>query len=826
MTLSPMMQQYMDTKKAHPNCLLFFRLGDFYEMFFEDAKTGAKELELTLTGKSCGLEERAPMCGVPHHSVDNYIAKLVERGYKVAICEQMTDPATSKGLVEREITQIITPGTILNSSMLEEKKNNFLASCFIDARGTGFAYSDISTGEVYVTSLGGLSRSDDLDNEITRIGAKEVLINEKGSLYYDIQQFADINNVFITQLPEDTCSLASARRRVERQFHIGNPGELDTLCDRYGILALGQLLAYLDENQKHGVDQLIDLQVYALSNRMTLDRATIANLELVETIYERKVQGSLIGVLDHTHTAMGARKLKKWIKEPLNQLEPIVERHDAVEELVANPLLRNDLVEGLKAVYDFERLSTRIACGNANGKDMVALRNSLYALPDMKWSLMDCESLLLQELGQKIDPLDPVFALIDQAIVEDPPYTIREGGLIQDGFSPELDAMKASIREAKEWIAGLEMRERENTGIPNLKVGYNKVFGYYIEITKSQYAKVPEHYIRKQTLVNAERFIIPSLKEKEDLVMHAETKIHQLEYDLFTNLREQIKTYIAVLQTTAQCVSTLDVLCSFADVSVKNDYVKPEMTEGDEIRIEKGRHPVIEETMSNGSFVSNDTMIDQKERSLLLITGPNMAGKSTYMRPTADIVLMAEAGGSEPARRAVIGVLDRIFTRIGASDNLAAGRSTFFVEMNELAYILHTATQRSLVLLDEIGRGTSTYDGLSIAWAVCEYLCAPQRRIRTLFASHYHELTDLENRLPGFCNLNVDVVEEGGEIVFLHKIIEGSANKSYGIQVAKLAGVPRELLDNAQSKLEEMELRQEEMYGDQGHQLSLFGREG
>ncbi|MBQ2063425.1 MAG: DNA mismatch repair protein MutS, partial [Firmicutes bacterium] len=584
-------------------------------------------------------------------------------------------------------------------------------------------------------------------------------------------------------------------------------------------------LGYLEHTQKHSMDQLIVLHTYELGNHMTLDRATIANLELTETIFDRRLQGSLLGVLDHTHTAMGARKLKKWLREPLNSLPEIQERLDAVEELMDDPLLRNNITEGLKVVYDFERLSTRIACGNANGKDMIALRNSLYALPEIKFDLLDREAPLLKELGEKIDTCDKVYTLIDEAIVEDPPFAVKEGGLIKPGYAKELDEIKDSIKDAKAWIADLENVEREKTGISNLKVGYNKVFGYYLEITRSQYDKIPEHYIRKQTLVNAERFIIPELKEKEDLVMNAETRINKMEYELFQEIRETIKGYIAKIQTTAQCISTLDVLTSFADVSEKNDYRKPEMNEGDEILIERGRHPVIEQMIRNGTFVSNDVLLDRDKRSMLLITGPNMAGKSTYMRQTAVIVLMAQAGCFVPCERAVIGIVDRIFTRIGAADNLSQGKSTFFVEMSELAYILEMATEKSLILLDEIGRGTSTYDGLSIAWAVCEYLCGPERKIRTMFASHYHELTDLEKKLPGLTNLNVAVSEGNGEIVFLHKIVEGSASKSYGIQVAKLAGVPKELLDNATLKLNEMETRQEEMYGDQGHQISFFRTE-
>ena len=525
-------------------------------------------------------------------------------------------------------------------------------------------------------------------------------------------------------------------------------------------------------------------------------------------------------MLDHTHTAMGARKLKKWLREPLNSCSLIRGRLDAVEALWGDSLRLNNLEESFKAIYDFERLSTRIACGNANAKDLVALAASLSALPDVKFDLLDSSSALLQELGERMDLCEEVREKILAAITEEPPFSVREGGLIRPGYSEELDTLKASIADAKEWILGLEATERERTGISNLKVGYNKVFGYYLEVTKSKYDLIPPEYIRKQTLVNAERFIIPELKEKEDMVFTAEAKINKLEYDLFSALREEIKESIARLQETSHCIAEADVLCSFARASLLNDYVKPEVNDGDEITIIRGRHPVIELAMTDGRFVANDLAMDREDHSLLLITGPNMSGKSTYMRQTAIIVLMAQIGCFVPAESASIGIVDRIFTRIGAADNLAAGQSTFFVEMHELAYILRSATSRSLILLDEIGRGTSTYDGLAIAWAVCNYLCREDRKIRTLFASHYHELTMLEKTLTGLCNLNVAVSEDGDEIVFLHKILEGSASKSYGIAVAKLAGVPEELLSDAEEKLSEMELKQDEMYGDQGQQIS------
>ena len=823
MALSPMMQQYMQIKEENKDNILFFRVGDFYEMFFEDAKLASKELELTLTGKSCGLPERAPMCGVPFHSADTYVAKLVEKGYRVAICEQTEDPETAKGLVRREVIRVVTPGTVTSAAMLQEKENNYLVSCFLDGKGVGFAYSDVSTGEVYMTEFSGVSRNDDLENELTRVRPSEMLPNEGADVYYDTDSLERISDMYLSMVADDRYDLAASRKKIEKQFGAIDQGNYVLTEHRHAVHALGMLLSYLEETQKQEMGQLITAVPYDLGGHMALDRATITNLELTETIFDRDRKGSLLEVLDRTHTAMGARKLKKWLKEPLNRLEDIQSRLDAVEALYEDPMLRNNITEGLKAIYDFERLAARIAYGNANAKDLIALRNSLYQLPEIKFDLMGAESAILKDLGNRIDTCDKVLTTIEEAIVEDPPFILREGGLIKPGYSKDLDDLKDGIKDAKAWIRDLESVERERTGISNLKVGYNKVFGYYIEVTQSKYDLIPEEYVRKQTLVNAERFIIPELKEKEDLVMNAETRINKMEYDLFTEIREFIKGYIAVMQETSQCIATLDVLCSFADVSERNGYTRPEMDDSDTILIEKGRHPVIEQALGEGAFVSNDVLLDRDKRSLLLITGPNMSGKSTYMRQTAIIVLMAQIGCFVPAEMAKIGIVDRIFTRIGAADNLAAGQSTFFVEMNELGYILKSATEKSLILLDEIGRGTSTYDGLSIAWAVCNYLCGEKRKIRTLFASHYHELTDLDKKLDGFTNLNVDVHEENGEIVFLHKIVEGSASKSYGIQVAKLAGLPKELLQDAEDKLQEMEERQEEMYGEQGHQMSLFG---
>ncbi len=819
MALSPMMKQYLDIKEENKDSILFFRLGDFYEMFFDDALTVSKELELTLTGKNCGLEERAPMCGVPFHSADTYIEKLIEKGYKVAICEQTEDPSTAKGLVKREIVRIVTPGTVTSSNILSEKENNYLACVFAGPKGTGFSYCDISTGEIAVTQINPDSARTDVINELVRIKAKEILINDEGSAFVELGEIENSLDAFINQYSEESYPKKSAEKAILRQFNIKSLTALGIEESAEAIMALGTLLMYLTETQMQMLSHLMMPETYTIGNFMSLDKTTIRNLEITETLFERNVKGSLLGVLDKTHTAMGSRKMKKWLREPLKDTGAINDRLDGVEALYSDPLTANNIRENLKAVYDFERLAGKISTGSANAKDLIALRNSLFVLPEIKLDLEGMDSMLLQSLNEDINPLEEIHSRIDKAIEEEPPFTVKEGGIIKRGYSNELDELTDSISGAKTWIAELESKEKERTGITNLKVGYNKVFGYYLEITKSWYDHIPENYIRKQTLANAERFITPELKEMESLVLNAETKINDLEYSLFCELRDYIKGAIPIIQKTSAAIASLDVLASFADVSSKLGYVRPDVNDGEVIMIEKGRHPVIEQTSAGASFVPNDTYVDREGASMLLITGPNMSGKSTYMRQTAIIVLMAQSGCFVPCEKAKIGVCDRIFTRIGASDNLAGGESTFYVEMSELAYILNNATQRSLILLDEIGRGTSTYDGLSIAWAVCEYLCHPDRRIRTLFASHYHELTDLEDRLSGFMNLNVDVSEENGDIVFLHKIVPGSASRSYGIHVAKIAGVPAELLDTASEKLQKLEETSAEMNDMEGHQI-------
>ena len=803
--LSPMMRQYMEIKEEYKDCILFFRLGDFYEMFFEDAKLVSRELELTLTGKNCGMEERAPMCGVPFHSAETYIARLVERGYKVAICEQTEDPASAKGIVKREVIQIVTPGTVISSSMLDENENNYIASVVADDRAIGLSYCDVSTGEIRLTSIKGSGMAESLINELVKINAREIVLDETTGQLLDADNMKNITGAYFNVLAASYYEPYAVRSAILRQFDVSALLGLGIEEDSASEAALGALLIYLHETQKKSLGHIAQLNVYSMGQNMSLDKATIKNLELTETLFEKKIRGSLLGVLDKTHTAMGSRKLKQWIKEPLNDVTAINDRLDAVEALLDQVIIRNNIKESLKRVYDFERLTGRIACGTANGKDFIALRNSCSVLPDIKDELASMETALVSGIAENIHSLEHVYDLIDKGIVEDPPFSVREGGIIKEGHSDQLDALKASIKDAQDWIAGLEHSERERTGIKNLKVGYNKVFGYYLEVTRSYYDLIPDNYIRKQTLANCERFITPELKETERLVLNAEAKINQMEYQLFTEIRQQLQGYIREIQETSKAIAALDVLVSFAEISEKNDYVKPSVDGSDVIEIRKGRHPVIEQTIRDGIFVSNDTYLNRSDQSLLLITGPNMSGKSTYMRQTALIVLMAQAGCFVPCQEARIGVCDRIFTRIGASDNLAQGQSTFFVEMSELSYILNTATSRSLVILDEIGRGTSTYDGLSIAWAAAEFLCRPQRMIRTLFATHYHEMTRLEDSIEGVKNLNVDVAEENGDVVFLHKIVEGSASRSYGIHVAKLAGAPIELLERAEERLFELE---------------------
>lgn len=810
-----MMEQYFEIKEQYQDCILFFRLGDFYEMFFDDAYTTSKELDLTLTGKNYGQEERAPMCGVPFHSAEPYIHKMVEKGYKIAICEQVEDPQTAKGIVKREVIRIVTPGTLTSGSMLNEGENNYLASVFytktsIHDSGISLAYSDISTGELAVTEANGDTKGyNDILDEICKIAPKEILINQS---YYDAFGIKDLIDFAV--IPESGVIIRNDNEfspDIAEKIMAGSLGKGSIISSglkerNWALSSLAALLSYLIETQKQSLKQITGCRYFEMGSRMSLDKSTLRNLEITETLYDKKRQGSLLGVLDKTHTAMGARLLKKWLREPLNNPIEINQRLDAVDALISDPLLQNNINEGLKAIYDFERLATRVASGNANGRDLLAIKRSVKALPEIKETLEYLpKGGLLEEINNSILNFDDVGEVIEKAIDPDAPFTVKEGGLILPGYSEELDNLKDSIKDAKTWIAGLEGRERERTGIKTLKVGFNKVFGYYIDVTRSQSSLVPEDYIRKQTLVNNERYITPELKEMENLVLNAEAKINKLEYELFSELRESLEDRIHDFQTTSHAIASLDCLSSFATSALRYGYVKPQVDDSLIIEIKGGRHPVVEQTETRGLFVSNDTYLDNQDNVLAIITGPNMSGKSTYMRQTALIVLMAQAGSFVPADYARIGAADRIFTRIGASDNLAQGQSTFYVEMSELSYILNSAKERSLIILDEIGRGTSTYDGLSIAWAAATYLCNENKRIRTLFATHYHELTELSSKVHGIFDLNVDVAEENGEIIFLHKIVPGAASKSYGIHVARIAGVPKVLLEEAERKLESLE---------------------
>ena len=811
--MSPMMQQYLDTKEQAKDSILFFRLGDFYEMFFDDALLVAKELDLTLTGKSYGAEERAPMCGVPCFTADIYIAKLVERGHKVAICEQVEDPTTAKGLVKREIVRIVTPGTLTSSDMLVEKENNYLMCVHRGEAGAGLAYTDISTGEISCTEfkLAGDELFEMLENEIVRIAPSELLLP---AALYDMykERIQTAVGCYITPYEQDL-RRDEAERIILSQFGVAALKGLGLEEKGLAGSALGELLHYVRDMQMQAAEFVGKLNVYESSNHMNLDKATIRSLELVESIFDKKAKTNLLHVLDETHTAMGARKLKQWIKEPLNDFSGILRRQNSVEFLLNDQLFLNNTCEILKGIRDLERLAGRIAWGNVNAPDLLSLQNSITHLPELRAELANSGDDLFKELADGIDGLEELGDKIAAAITDEPQVTLREGGLIRRGYSAELDELKDSIKDGQNWIAGLEASEKERSGIKNLKVGFNKVFGYYIEVTKSNYSMIPENYIRKQTLVNCERFITPELKEIESKVLNAEAKINDFEYKLFQELRNYITGFIGKIQQSSASIAILDVLCAFAKVSSRMNYVRPIIHEGREIAIKDGRHPVVEKMGDGGTFVANDTYMNDDDASMLIITGPNMSGKSTYMRQVALIVLMAQMGCFVPCESAKIGIVDNIFTRIGAADNLAQGQSTFFMEMSELAYILNTATENSLIILDEIGRGTSTYDGLSIAWAAIEYLCPhsanrsvrKHRKIRTLFATHYHELTALEDILPGVKNLNVDVLEEQGNVIFLHRIVEGSASRSYGIHVAKLAGVPNDLLDRAQEKLDELE---------------------
>lgn len=800
---SPMMQHYLNTKKEYADCILFYRLGDFYEMFFDDAIEVSKELELTLTGKDCGQPERAPMCGIPYHAAEGYINKLVSNGHKVAICEQVEDPKAAKGIVKREVIKVVTPGTNLNSQALDETKNNYLCSIYYQGDVIGFSVADFTTGDFFVTQL---KTESELIDEINKFVPSEIITNEYFSMSgIDLTFINEKLGITMSELDnwyfdDDTC-----KAKLLNHFKLNSLDGLGVTDYPTGLIASGALLTYLYETQKSEMSHIITLSPYTTGKYMIIDSSSRRNLELVETLREKQKKGSLIWVLDKTKTAMGARMLRMFVEQPLINKDEITARQDMIEELNSKAIDREELREYLNPVYDLERLMTRISCKTANPRDLIAFKNSLEMLPHIKNIIKNFESLSFRDCYDKLDDLQDIYNLISASIEDEPPITVRDGGIIKNGFSKEADELRDAKTKGKEWLAQLEERERENTGIKNLKVKYNKVFGYYLEVTNSFKSLVPKEWTRKQTLTNAERYTTDELKHLEDVILGAEDKLNTLEYDLFCQVRDEISNQVIRIQATAKAVAMIDVFTSLSLVSQQNNYVRPKINEKGVIDIKNGRHPVVEKMISNDMFVANDTYLDNAANRVSIITGPNMAGKSTYMRQTALIVLMAQIGSFVPASSANIGIVDRIFTRVGASDDLASGQSTFMVEMTEVANILRNATVKSLIILDEIGRGTSTFDGLSIAWAVVEHIANTKLLgAKTLFATHYHELTELEGSLNGVNNYCIAVKENGDDIVFLRKIVKGGADKSYGIQVAKLAGVPDAVIERAKELVAEL----------------------
>lgn len=800
---SPMMQHYLKTKEEHKDCILFYRLGDFYEMFFEDALTASKELELTLTGKQCGMEERAPMCGVPFHAADTYINRLVSKGYKVAVCEQMEDPKLAKGIVERQVIRIVTPGTNTDVQSLDETKNNYLMCIYCDEDVFGVSTADVSTGDFFVTEIDSVQK---LMDEINKFSPAEIICNE--ALFMSALDIEDLRNrmrIAVTALDSWYFTDDMAKNTLLGHFHVKQLDGLGLADFLSGTLAAGALLKYLYETQMNGLEHMTGIHPYSTGTFMVLDSATRRNLELVETMREKNKKGSLLWVLDQTKTAMGARLLRSYVEQPLIDRCEIEARYDAIDELNQNMISREEIAEYLNPVYDLERLITRISYQTANPRDLIAFRNSLQMLPAIRMVLSEFHSDALTKLLAQMDALEDIYGWINDAVIDDPPIAVHDGGIIKDGYFEEVDRLRAAKTDGKSWLAQIESTEREKTGIKNLRIKYNKVFGYYLEVTNSYKDLVPDYYTRKQTLTNAERYITPELKELEETILGAEDKLVQLEYELFRELREKITGEVTRIQKTAKAVAGLDVLISLAKVADSNHYCRPKLNENGLIDIRDGRHPVVEKMISNDMFIPNDTFLDNGKNRISIITGPNMAGKSTYMRQTALIVLMAQIGSFVPASQAKIGLVDRIFTRVGASDDLASGQSTFMVEMNEVANILRNATSNSLLILDEIGRGTSTFDGLSIAWAVVEHISNPRLLgAKTLFATHYHELTELEGKLDNVNNYCIAVKEKGDEIVFLRKIVKGGADRSYGIQVAKLAGVPDSVISRAKEICQEL----------------------
>ncbi len=801
--LTPMMQQYMETKKQYQDCILFYRLGDFYEMFYEDALTASKVLEITLTGKSCGLEEKAPMCGVPYHAVEGYLNKLVSMGYKVAICEQVEDPKQARGIMKREVVRIVTPGTNLNVQALDDGKNNYLMSITWFSGKIGISIADVTTGDYFLTEVEDAKK---LTDEINKYMPSEIICNDaflvSGVGIEDLKSRLGITvyaleNVYFDEL--------NCRKSLQRHFRVNSLDGLGIQDFPSGIIAAGSMLQYLYENQKTSLEHFTHIYPYLINKYMLLDSSTRRNLELVETLREKQKKGSLLWVLDKTKTAMGARMLRSFLEQPLIDKGEIEQRLDAVEELCKNFMLRDEIREYLSPVYDLERLLGKVSYRTANPRDFLALHTSLSMLPHIKTVLGDASSKALLDITQQIDSLQDICELIGSSIKEEPPLSIREGGMIKDGFDEDIDRLRHARTDGKMWLAQLEEADRERTGIKNLRIKYNKVFGYYFEVTNSYRDLVPEDYMRKQTLANAERYTTPRLKELEDMILNAEDKLCSLEYDVFCNIRERIAQQIMRIQQTAKAVARLDVFSSLSLTAERSQYVRPKLNEKGVIDIRDGRHPVVEQMLEQDMFIANDTYLDNSRHCISVITGPNMAGKSTYMRQSALIVLMAQIGSFVPAKKADIGIVDRIFTRVGASDDLASGQSTFMVEMNEVANILRNATGNSLLILDEIGRGTSTFDGLAIAWAVIEHIS--NRKLlgaKTLFATHYHELTELEGKMNNVNNYCIAVKEKGDDIVFLRKIVKGGADKSYGIQVARLAGVPDMVIGRAKEIVEQL----------------------
>ena len=801
--MTPMMQQYVKTKEEYRDCILFYRLGDFYEMFFEDALLVSKELELTLTGKDCGLEERAPMCGIPYHAVEGYLAKLVSRGYKVAICEQVEDPKQAKGLVKREVIRIVTPGTNLNPQSLDESRNNYIMCTVYLSDRYGLSIADVTTGDYFVTEVDNIRR---LLDEVQKFNPSEIICNH--AFYVsgvDIDDLKSRLGMAVYALDDWYFDDELCRKTLLSHFKVSSLEGLGIGDMGCGVIGAGALLKYLEETQKNDLSHMTHITPYAFGKYMLLDGSTRRNLELTETLREKRKKGSLLWVLDKTRTAMGARLLRSMVEQPLIHREEIERRHEAIEELNSQMITREELREYLNPIYDLERLIGRISYQTANARDLIAFKTSLAMLPPIRTLLEGFHSPLLRDTCQDLDTLEDIHGLIEAAICEEPPVSLRDGEIIKDGFHQDVDKYRRAKTEGKTWLAKLEVQERERTGIKNLRVKFNKVFGYYLEVTNSYKDLVPEDYMRKQTLVNAERYITPELKELEDTILGAEDKLNSLEYELFCKLRDEISAQVLRIQRTAKAVAHLDVFTSLSLVAQRNSYVRPAMNENGVIDIRNGRHPVVEQMISNDMFIANDTCLDNGNRRVSVITGPNMAGKSTYMRQAALIVLMAQIGSFVPADSAKIGIVDRIFTRVGASDDLASGQSTFMVEMTEVANILRNATRDSLLILDEIGRGTSTFDGLSIAWSVIEYISNPKiLGAKTLFATHYHELTELEGSISGVNNYCIAVKEKGDDIVFLRKIVKGGADRSYGIQVAKLAGVPDPVIARAKELLESL----------------------